>query len=235
MERANKMYYAKSPRKSSKSSFRWRNLSCIRIVAVAALVPFICCVFSLWNRLTVDNPESPLAASSPSTLDVLVYDDTSAELDQLLVTSAEHIKAGRYKEADHVLSAMLERNPDGLMKAVIYYNRGLCNFYLGNYYEAIEDFEFSTNSRPFAEAYYSLGLAYVALDPDGGYIQKAITAYSNAIEQDPENVNYRLVRASAYEVVEQNLDAREDYRAVLKLDPENSHARARLDLLESME
>lgn len=250
MERANKMYQAKSLHQSSKSGFRRRDLSCIKsgtwIMAVfVVLAPFIC-VFFWWNRPaidvvekpeTADNSESLAAAVSPLTLDVQVlddYGDTLAELDQQLLTSAKRIKAGSYHEAMDVLSAMLERNPDEQMSAVIYYNRGLCNYYLADYPTAIEDFEMSIIISPFAKAYYSLGLTYAALDQNTECMQKAIEAYSYALEQEPENVNYLLVRAGAYEAVEEISAAYEDYCAVLELEPGNIHACAGLERLKSI-
>lgn len=149
-----------------------------------------------------------------------------------LATSAELIEEEQYDDAVEVLNAMLEREPSEQMRAVVFYNLGLCYYYLSDFPGAIKAFQSSVDTKPFADAYYNLGRAY---EESGQYgcAEEAIKAYSGAIAMEPEDKEYLLVRASAYESIGQSEDALEDYHAVLELDEGNTYASEGLQRLKA--
>lgn len=177
----------------------------------------------------LSEPQETAVLASPGSQE----DGALAErLKEDLANSAKLIEREQYDDAAEVLSAMLERESGEQMRAVVFYNLGLCYYYLSNFPGAIKAFQNSVDTKPFADAYYNLGRAY---EESGQYgcVEDAIKAYSGAIAMEPEDKEYLLVRASAYESIGQSEDALKDYCAVLELDEGNTYASEGLERLKA--
>jgi tetratricopeptide (TPR) repeat protein len=137
-----------------------------------------------------------------------LYDNNFAENDDFDFLQLSHII---FK-----LSKIIELNPED---AKAYYNRGIAYYFLGQYLQAIKDYNKSIELNPeFAEAYYNRGFIYDKL----GQYSQAIKDYNKAIELDSGEAKAYYNRGNAYGKLGQYLQAIKDYNKVIELDPENA-------------
>jgi Tfp pilus assembly protein PilF len=100
---------------------------------------------------------------------------------------------------------------------IAYYNRGLAYEHLGNYRQAIEDYDKSIEINPnfHVRAYYNRGVAYTML---GNYPQ-AIEDYNKAIESYPKYEEAYFNRGCAYAILGNNKQAIGDYDKAIEINP----------------
>ncbi len=117
---------------------------------------------------------------------------------------------------------------------IAYYNRGLTNEHLGNYKQAIMDYDKSIEINPkfHVRAYYNRGHAYTIL----GNYQQAIADYDKAIEIYPEYDEAYFNRGCVYAILGNNKQAIDDYDKAIEINPNKAdpyvnrgNAYARLD------
>ena len=78
---------------------------------------------------------------------------------------------------------------------LVYNNRGIAYYDLGNYKQAIEDYNRAIEIKPdYADAYYNRGIAYNGL----GNYRQAIEDYNRAIEIKPGYAKAYINRGNAY-------------------------------------
>jgi len=128
------------------------------------------------------------------------------------------IQAGYWQNSitlfDHVLK--VTRN-----NWLISNNRGLAYKNLGDYNQAIKDFEAAIGMKPdYAEAYYNRGLAHKAL----GNVGQAIADYSQAIRIKPNLVEAYNNRGNAYGESGDCTLALMDFNAALEINPSFAEA-----------
>lgn len=122
--------------------------------------------------------------------------DTALDLtpQEALSQSAYFIGKGRDDDAARIADAALKQEAEDEIKATLFYNSGLAHARLGEFPQAHSAFDQAVKIKPFADAYYALGL--VCVNHLGRY-DLAVEAFDNALalEQKPE---YEAARASAY-------------------------------------
>jgi len=100
-------------------------------------------------------------------------------------------------------------------------NRGMAYISLGDYGQAIKDFDAAIGIKPdYAEAYYNKGLAYKAL----GNLRQAIDNYSQAVKINPKLAEAFNNRGSAYGASGKYSQAIEDFNAALEIKPSYAEA-----------
>jgi regulator of sirC expression with transglutaminase-like and TPR domain len=98
---------------------------------------------------------------------------------------------------------------------IIHYNRGIIYCQLGDFRQAVEDFDKVIDIAPWrAEAYYSRGAAYGRL----GDYREAIKNYDEAIRIDPSHAWFYNDRGSAQDAVGNYKQAIEDFSRAIDLD-----------------
>ncbi len=103
---------------------------------------------------------------------------------------------------------------------IAYYNRGLAYAHLGNYKQAIEDYDKSIKINPnfHVRAYYNRGHAYTIL----GNYQQAIADYDKAIEVYPEYEEAYFNRGCVYAILGNHKRAIGDYDKAIELNPKKA-------------
>ena len=71
-----------------------------------------------------------------------------------------------------------------------------------------------------ADIFYHLGLAYCRLQK----FEKSIFPYTRCIEKIPSDLRYIHERAKAYQMIEEDQKAVEDFDVVIKKNSKNAHA-----------
>lgn len=114
----------------------------------------------------------------------------------------------------------LEINPKGLF---IKYNIGVLNYNIEKYKIALEIFEGLLKIEPDESAYYMAGQCYEKL----GQIEKAVESYTKGIDHD---VSQRLLfaRGLGYKKLGMKKEAQNDFKQVLKINPNNENAKKEL-------
>lgn len=132
----------------------------------------------------------------------------------------------RYESAVRDLTKALEAESN---EPKLYYLRGLAQYELKNYRGSIQDLKRSLRIRNNAsyshDCYYHIGIAYCNI----GKYTKSIPAFTQAIECSghQEIPVYYHERAKAYQHLQQNVEALEDFTKVIQLQPHNAHAHFR--------
>jgi hypothetical protein len=99
---------------------------------------------------------------------------------------------------------------------LIYYNRGRAYQGLGNYRQAIEDYDRAIEIKPdYANAYYNRGHAYQGL----GNYRQAIEDYGRAIEIKPDYAEVYNNRGVAYALLGNYRQAFEDFNRAIEIKP----------------
>jgi len=117
------------------------------------------------------------------------------------------------------------------LQAKAHFNLGIIELTEGDLEGAIENFSSSTKLKPnFAEAWENLGLCY---DLQGDY-QTALTLMRRAIENDPENPVYHFNIALTWAKSGDLEKARENLQEALRLNPDFSQAKDKINLVEKL-
>ena len=116
--------------------------------------------------------------------------------------------------ADHTLNVTEDNYP-------MYMNRGLANYNLGNYRQAIEDYGKALEIVPEnAEVLNGRGFIYNAI---GDYIH-AIEDFNRAIQISPSSANAYDYRGSAYSAMGNYTRAIEDFSRAIEINPKHALA-----------
>jgi tetratricopeptide (TPR) repeat protein len=100
---------------------------------------------------------------------------------------------------------------------VLYLNRGIANFNLGNRYQAMEDFNKALKLRPdLKEAKYFKG----KMLGENGKFDEAIDILTDVIEHDPDDLGALIHRGLFYKKKNDYIEALSDYDAVIKFEIE---------------
>jgi len=134
-------------------------------------------------------------------------------------------KLEQHKEAlpyhDLTVAAAQEGNLASPLDAFAYGNRGIAYRNLGQFEQAIQDYNTVLELDPEdAFAFYNRGIAYADL----GQFEQAIQDYNSALELDLEVAAAYWGRGIAYHQLEQYQQAIGDYNSALELDPEYAFA-----------
>lgn len=97
-----------------------------------------------------------------------------------------------------------------------YYSRGLCFMSLGEWYAAAEAFMQSAPGGDLpAEALVSIGTCARRL----GDTERALQLFSKALQLEPEHSHARMCRAELQEIAGNTVSAADDYKHLLRTDP----------------
>lgn len=143
-------------------------------------------------------------------------DPTTAK--DLQFAAERHLSEGRPTVALNLATraAKLDANSPELLTL-----RGWCRFDLGDDESAAADFADSIKiNRNFAPAHDGLG--HVAWQR--GELQDAKKHFTNAVRNDSEEPEYLVSRGNVYRHLEQYPEARKDFDAALKIDPDFTDA-----------
>jgi len=135
-----------------------------------------------------------------------------------------NVKGGNVFLKKCVLKAQVVKTKDAVLG---FFSLGKTYLGLGNYQQAIEDFDRAIELDPeFAEAYWGRGKTYHGL----GNYQRAIEDFNRAIELDPEFAEVYWDRGKTYNELGSRQQALEDWKAAAKLGNEQAQ-----DILKSKE
>lgn len=135
-------------------------------------------------------------------------------MDDYLAQGIEHLQAERYDEAVQALTNAL-RLTLGDIAQTLYY-RGIAYGYLGDYEQALDDFNRALAQNPnFADAYNERGNAQRFL----GYVRESLQDYGYALLLDDAHTQAYYNRALAYEALGMLNEAERDLTAALKNNP----------------
>ena len=105
------------------------------------------------------------------------------------------------------------------VKSDLALNSGLDHFSLGEYQQAIEDYDEAIRlDSQHPTGYSNRGFAYHLR----GEYQRAIEDYDEAIRLDPQNVVHYYSRGAAYGELDRYKLARDDYDEAIRLDPQEA-------------
>ncbi len=114
--------------------------------------------------------------------------------------------------------------------AIKHYKQGRVKYDLGQYAEAILDYNFAIALKPdYAEALSDRGCAKVELKQ----YSAAITDYSTTIKLEPNDANTYYKRGNAKTKLNQNEEAKQDWRTALKLATQTGNTELK-NLVESL-
>jgi tetratricopeptide (TPR) repeat protein len=176
---------------------------------------------------------SPTSTASPtvstvSTAIPTVSSETAVNSEDLFKKGFEKSKQRDYEEAIKYYTKAIQTDKNwganddavgyyGL--ATAYYNRGLAQYTLRNYQDAIADNSQAIKIKPdYASAYFNRGLAQYNLRN----YQDAIADYSQAIKITPDDADAYYNRGLAQYTLRNYQDAIADYNLVLKLKPDDN-------------
>lgn len=114
---------------------------------------------------------------------------------------------------------------------VLYLNRGIANFNLGNRYQAMEDFNTALELRPdLKQAKYFKG----KMLGENGRFDEAIHFLTEVVEQDPQDLGALIHRGLFYKKKNNFIEALSDYDAIIKYEteiPEVYHNRGNIRVM----
>lgn len=103
-----------------------------------------------------------------------------------------YMEADRFSEARDVYEYLLKHSPGD---ADFYARLGFCNYHLGNYEQAVANYQASISlDFTHPNRYYNLGLALKVLSR----LDQSLAAIAKAIELEPDNVKYQISQAEVY-------------------------------------
>jgi tetratricopeptide (TPR) repeat protein len=118
-----------------------------------------------------------------------------------------------YSDVETLWNMTIARNPACWMA---YNNRGNVYKDLGNYRQAIEDYDRAIEINPgFAAAYNNRGIAYKGL----GNYRQTMEDYNRAIESNPDYAEAYNNRGNAYKDLGNYRQAIEDYNRAIEINP----------------
>jgi len=149
-------------------------------------------------------------------------------IDDLLLNALTTHNNNQFDAAIAIYSRILEKNPDKIIRALIYKHRGMANFTQAKYEEAISDFTsaFDLDEKAHLCAYYR-GVARSVLQK----YSEAIGDYDLSLKINPFQHYCFFRRAQAYYHVGDYPQALADCNSSLALNPDNAVARKFLDLI----
>jgi tetratricopeptide (TPR) repeat protein len=100
---------------------------------------------------------------------------------------------------------------------------------LNQYDNAIKDFTRAINDHPRVSYFNNRAWAYHLKGEDA----KGLSDAKKAVTMTPDNADFIETRAEIYEKLNQNDEAIADYRASLKLDPNDDHSKQGLKRLNA--
>ena len=104
-------------------------------------------------------------------------------------------------------SADYQPDPDAIIEARTYVDKGVQDFARGQYEKAIKSYSKAIRLNPYsANAYNKRGVSYQSI----GQYDKAIQDYDEAIRLHPENASAYHNRGLAYEALGNSLQAEQD-------------------------
>ncbi|MBR1617512.1 tetratricopeptide repeat protein, partial [bacterium] len=110
------------------------------------------------------------------------------------------------------------QNPDKNELAKMNYQKAFDSFKKGNTADTIMYLNKSIENKPTVQAYVELGKIYSKQNQ----YQKAIDAYTKAIEINPKYINAYIQRAKVCGDIEDYQCSLKDYETLKKLDPTNA-------------
>ena len=117
-----------------------------------------------------------------------------------------------------------------------YYSRGEAYYNTGDYAKAVSDYNKAVSVNPdFARLYYGCligGGKPNEANARKNYYKKHITAYTEAIEKNPNDAKAYSIRGNLYFDKGDTAQAISDYEAVLRLDPDNADAKWALEYVK---
>jgi len=126
-------------------------------------------------------------------------------------------KNGHNQVADYLKEKGAENKGSYTILSGVFLIRGITNIDLGEYQEAINDFNSALElGGEKADVYSNRGHAYAGL----GQYQEAFNDYAKAIELDSENATTYYFRGNAYFELGQYQKSIEDYTRAIELNPE---------------
>jgi putative GTP pyrophosphokinase len=155
---------------------------------------------------------------------------SNSSMDDLLLKALNAHNNNQFNEAIYFYSRILEMNPNGAARALVYKHRGMANFARSRYEEAIDDFSQSLALDPksYKSAYYR-GLVKAVLQQ---YFE-AVDDYTLSIEINPYQHFCLYRRSQAYYHLGDFPQALADCEAALVLDPDLQTARQFLTTLRN--
>ncbi len=122
---------------------------------------------------------------------------------------------GRFSEANEIFSLLLDTNASAYPKA--YLERGKARYQMGEFYSSIADMTKYLSIKPkkekAPEAYFYRAMSKLALKNP----TDALEDFNTAIEQDKNNTEYYLNRATAYLGLDDVKKASNDYKKIVNI------------------
>ncbi len=147
-----------------------------------------------------------LTLAAPARADMVDDCEQSDDLDRRISGCTALILSGQLSVRDLV---------------IVYNRRGVAYYDLGEYRQAIEDYDQALRLDPgYAKAYYNRGNAYGRR----GEYRRAIEDFDQALRLDPGLALGYYNRGNAYSALGEHTQAIEDFDEALRLDPGNANA-----------
>lgn len=138
------------------------------------------------------------------------------------------VKNKDYKNAIEFSGILLASFPDSMD---IHHLRGLLNHKIGNYNEAIKDYDFMVeHGAADSQVFNNLGVTYAAL----GKYNQAITYFKTAIKQNPAMIGALNNLGMIYMKNEDYASAKEQWEKILVIKPDDMNARQNLEHIKSI-
>jgi tetratricopeptide (TPR) repeat protein len=172
--------------------------------------------------LTAGQANAETAACADNALPLEVQGNR-AQMDVLIKQGLLCAREGKRAVAIALFSEAIRRDPTN---AAAYLNRGsnrgIANFELGHYDDALVDYSVAIDRDPkLSYCYFSRGSLYLTL----GEYQKAVSDFTTALGERPSDALALSRRGQAYEALGQRSQALDDFRAALEIDPKLESAR----------
>jgi tetratricopeptide (TPR) repeat protein len=116
----------------------------------------------------------------------------------------EYVSIKDYEKAIKHLERALELADKDEMRAIVYFNLAVTNFYLGSLDDAKTNLQFSMQIEDSDEKHYLLGEIYLL----EGNEQNAIEEYSKLLENNPKNIEYAIALTNIHIINRDYLKAR---------------------------
>ncbi len=123
-----------------------------------------------------------------------------------------------YRAAIKAYTATLKNDPEYVLA---YEGRGLAHYEIGQYEAAMENFQSALKRNPRADTHHKLGLALRNLDR----LDEALTQLDQAVARAPGTADYYFSRGRVYAAMKNEKEAAADFKAYLRLSPEEEKER----------